>query len=182
MAKTPISTTLVFCLKGNKVLLLERRKEPLRGYWLAPGGKIEPAEAPYECARREFFEETGLAAKNCVLRGLVLETSPRDDWQWMLHIYVVTKFSGILKGDHREGKLRWWKLDDLRTLRISEATRIFLDKVLLLTAPVYEATYRYDSDLRLCKTSEYTKIASRSRRAQPRSAKDVAASDTQTVL
>ena len=61
---TPILTTLIYCLREEKTLLMERRKEPNLGLWVAPGGKIELGESPYECARRELYEETGLQGKN----------------------------------------------------------------------------------------------------------------------
>jgi 8-oxo-dGTP pyrophosphatase MutT (NUDIX family) len=181
MKSTPISTTLIFCPKGSKILLLERKKEPLQGYWLAPGGKIEPGESPHECAQREFYEETGLTANNFILRGLVLETSPLPHWQWLLHIYVVTKFRGPLKECDREGNLRWWELDELKTLRISDATRVFLNKILMLDAPVYEATYLYDSKLKLYETREYTNINPKVRRfrADPT---DIRASTRRQIL
>ena len=44
---TPVLTTLVYCLQNGKVLLIKRHKEPNRGLWVAPGGKIEPGESPY---------------------------------------------------------------------------------------------------------------------------------------
>ncbi len=50
---TPILTTLIYCLREEQTLLLERRKEPNLGLWVAPGGKIELGESPHECARRE---------------------------------------------------------------------------------------------------------------------------------
>ena len=40
------------------VLLVHRRL----GFWMQPGGHVDPGEAPWEAARRETREETGLAA------------------------------------------------------------------------------------------------------------------------
>lgn len=47
----------------DHVLLVRKLKGPasLRGKWNGIGGKIEPGESPSLCARREFFEETGIA-------------------------------------------------------------------------------------------------------------------------
>ena len=43
------------------VLMIHREKEDEhKGLWLAPGGKVEPNEAPFETAVREMLEETGL--------------------------------------------------------------------------------------------------------------------------
>ena len=51
---------LVYAVRGNEVLLMHRHKEPNLGLWIAPGGKVELDESPYETAHREMLEETGL--------------------------------------------------------------------------------------------------------------------------
>jgi acetyl-CoA carboxylase carboxyl transferase subunit beta len=50
----------VIVVDGDRVLLGARGKEPNRGKWILPGGKIEPFESIGEAARREIREETGL--------------------------------------------------------------------------------------------------------------------------
>ena len=42
--------------------MLQRSKSPNKGFWSPPGGKLEMAlgESPYECAKRESYEELGL--------------------------------------------------------------------------------------------------------------------------
>jgi 8-oxo-dGTP pyrophosphatase MutT (NUDIX family) len=42
------------------VLLVHRRL----GFWMQPGGHLDPGEAPWDGARRETEEETGLAARH----------------------------------------------------------------------------------------------------------------------
>ena len=39
----------------------------LNGYWSVPCGIIDPGESPEETARREFFEETDVKAKEQIL-------------------------------------------------------------------------------------------------------------------
>ena len=43
----------------GRLLLVRRAREPQRGRWSVPGGKVEPGETPAEAAVREVFEETG---------------------------------------------------------------------------------------------------------------------------
>lgn len=155
MIGMPKLTTLVYCVENDKVLLAQRKKEPFVGYWIAPGGKIDPGESPYECAVRELAEETGLNAQNPRLRGIVTETSPRSDWQWMIFIYVVTSFSGTIISDEREGILRWCPLANSVDLHMPEADRIFFPKVLDINQPIYQATFHYDDNLLLNKVSEH---------------------------
>jgi 8-oxo-dGTP diphosphatase len=155
MIGMPKLTTLVYCVENDQVLLAQRKKEPFIGYWIAPGGKIEPGESPYQCAVRELLEETGLSAQNPQLRGVVTETSARPDWQWMIFIYVVTRFSGTLISDESEGILKWYSLANLVDLYMPEADRIFLPRVLDLNQPIYQATFHYDDNLSLNKVDEH---------------------------
>lgn len=54
--------------RGREVLLVERGKGNLEGWWSLPGGHIEPGERARDAARREVHEETGIVA---VITGLV---------------------------------------------------------------------------------------------------------------
>jgi 8-oxo-dGTP diphosphatase len=56
----PVASVSVVTLWEDQVLLVRRDKEPYRGKWSFPGGRIEPGETSREAARREALEETGL--------------------------------------------------------------------------------------------------------------------------
>lgn len=47
---------------GPRGVVLHRHKR--MGIWLQPGGHLEPGEAPWQAARREASEETGLALRH----------------------------------------------------------------------------------------------------------------------
>jgi 8-oxo-dGTP pyrophosphatase MutT (NUDIX family) len=49
-------------LKRDAVLLALRTRPPFANVWSFPGGRIEPGETAEDAARRELFEETGIAA------------------------------------------------------------------------------------------------------------------------
>ena len=52
--------TLAFIKQGNKILMINRNKQPWQGMWNGVGGKINQNETPLECVVREIYEETNL--------------------------------------------------------------------------------------------------------------------------
>ena len=76
--------------KEERLLMIHRDKEDEhKGLWLAPGGKIEPNEAPCEAAIREMKEETGLKIYNSELRAVLSfpdngDSPFGDEW----HVFV----------------------------------------------------------------------------------------------
>lgn len=146
--------------EGSRVLLLHRNKEPNKGLWVAPGGKLERYEAPLECAIRELREETGLIAYHMTLRGLITEVSPRDDYQWLLFIYVTDEAQGELI-QCQEGQLAWVDVDAVSLLPIPQADAIFFPRVINDGGSVYQARYVYDDDLCLVHVEEFGLEATR---------------------
>jgi 8-oxo-dGTP diphosphatase len=145
----PTLVTLVYVLRDDQVLLLKRRKPPFPGQWTGPGGKVDHGESPVECAIRELREETGLRARDPVLRGVITETAPRDDWQWLIFAYVVRDAAGEVAADDREGTLRWWPVNEHPRIDMPPADHHFFAPVVLGNGQPYERTFHYDADLRL---------------------------------
>jgi 8-oxo-dGTP diphosphatase len=56
----PIVGVGVALVEEGRVLLVERGRQPAKGRWAVPGGKVEFGEPLRSAARREVLEETGL--------------------------------------------------------------------------------------------------------------------------
>ena len=54
----PVHITASALIVGSRGIVLHRHKR--LGIWVQPGGHIDPGEAPWDAARREAAEETGL--------------------------------------------------------------------------------------------------------------------------
>ncbi len=140
--------------EDSRVLMLHRNKEPNNGLWVAPGGKVETHESPLECAIRELREETGLIAHRMTLRSVVTEVSPREDYQWLLFIYVTDDFEGELIACN-EGHLAWVDVSAVALLSIPQADAIFFPHIINDDEPLYQARYAYDADLNLVHAEEF---------------------------
>jgi len=145
-----ILATLIYAEHNGRVLMLHRNKEPNKGLWIAPGGKLEFDESPQECALRELEEETGLRGRQPKLRGLITEVSPRKDYQWLIFIFVTRQVEGELlnceSADCREGKLAWVPIEQVPSLPIPPADAIFFPHV-IGNGPLFRAKFVYDHQL-----------------------------------
>ena len=56
---------------AGRLLLIRRGREPSRGSWSLPGGRVEAGESPEEAVEREVLEETGLRVRAGALVGRV---------------------------------------------------------------------------------------------------------------
>jgi 8-oxo-dGTP diphosphatase len=55
-----VGSALIVRDEANRILLGKRNKDPQRGNWVLPGGKIHAFESIADAAARELEEETGL--------------------------------------------------------------------------------------------------------------------------
>ena len=96
------------------------------GKWNGLGGKLEPGETPEECAQREILEESGLAVKNLIWKGLITFPGFANEEDWYTFIFVSDDFEGQLI-DSPEGDLEWIDDVELNNLNLWDGDRIFLE-------------------------------------------------------
>ncbi len=89
------------------------------------GGKFEEGETPEECAVREVFEESGLAAKNLILKGVITFPAFAKGEDWYVFVFVIDKFEGEMTVSN-EGNLEWVNDSDLLNLNLWDGDKIFL--------------------------------------------------------
>ena len=89
--KFQISCLLFIRDLSNRLLLIRRRKPPNLDTWSPPGGKLEMelGESPFECAKREAFEEVALTLqdKDLNLFGYVSEKAYEGNSHWLMFMF-----------------------------------------------------------------------------------------------
>jgi 8-oxo-dGTP diphosphatase len=103
-------------IKKSRILLVKRRFEPYKGFWVVPGGFVEEGETVEQAARREAFEETGLKVKLVKFVG-VYSDPKRDTKRGTIAVAFIAKpLSGKIGGDSEVEDVRWFRLDELPKL------------------------------------------------------------------
>ena len=150
------NTTLCYIEKDSKYLMIHRVKkvnDMNKDKWIGVGGKFEETETPFDCARREIFEETGLVADSLNYRGLVTFVSNEYGTEYM-HLFHTDKFSGNLKDDCDEGILEWVDKYEVLNLPLWEGDKIFLD-LLNQDVPFFSLKLVYEESKLISHTLEY---------------------------
>ena len=154
MAYPRVLATLVYAIRDDEVLLHRRVKDPNKCLWVAPGGKLEATESPTECAVREMREETGLELEDPALRGVMVEVSPRPDYQWITFVYAATRWTGELAPAGGIGEFRWVRIPEVFALPIPPTDQVFFARVVRLADPPFLIKFTYDTELRITRMDE----------------------------
>lgn len=84
-----------------QVLLVKRGKDPFKGMWVLPGGKVEPGETAAEAVVRELWEEAGVRATLIAQGGKYANPGrdPRGDYQSTAFAFIADSDTVAFAGD-----------------------------------------------------------------------------------
>jgi 8-oxo-dGTP diphosphatase len=135
-------------IKDNQILLL---KKPRRGWWVAPGGKMEPGESVRDACIREYREETGVYLKNPSIKGIftfIMKDGDKVLSEWMMFTFFATDSDGVNVDVCEEGELSWHPVEDVKKLMMAEGDFHILDYMVHGSGIIY-GTFTYTPEFKL---------------------------------
>ncbi|HKD07393.1 MAG TPA: NUDIX hydrolase [Bryobacteraceae bacterium] len=128
----PVLGVGALIIERGRILLVERGREPLKGYWSLPGGAVETGERLEDALRREVREETGLEIEIVTLlevfERIMKDESGRPEYHYVLMDYLCRPSGGTLCAADDASRVAWFAPEEIRALHITEGTPPVIEK------------------------------------------------------
>lgn len=100
--------------KDEKVLMVQRRKDPYEGTWMFPSGFVDFGEHPEDAVIREVKEETGLDVINMkLLEMMQTDDDPREPGGIVIFYEVYVKDGEVVNEPHENLSIGWFETSNL---------------------------------------------------------------------
>jgi 8-oxo-dGTP diphosphatase len=113
----PVVAVGAVILDNDRVLLVKRGQEPLKGAWSLPGGVVEIGETLDAALAREVLEETGLSVEVGdvvdVLDRVQIDADGRVEYHYVIIDYLCRPWTDRLAHGSDAEDVRWMKIADL---------------------------------------------------------------------
>jgi ADP-ribose pyrophosphatase YjhB (NUDIX family) len=130
--KRPIVGVGAIMLQRDRILMAQRGKQPLKGWWSLPGGALETGERLADGVRREVREETGLEVQPLgileVFERIMPDAQGAPEYHYVLIDYICRVTGGVLRAGDDVCRVEWVKRRDLPALQITEGTLGVIEK------------------------------------------------------
>lgn len=122
----PVIGVGAIVMDGDRVLLIKRAHEPLKGQWSLPGGGVEVGETLEQATAREVREETGLDVEVGpivdVIDRIARDTSGGVEHHFVLVDFVCRPSGGTLCCASDADAAEWVAVDALARYGVAEVT------------------------------------------------------------
>ncbi len=130
--KRPLVGVGALIFDRERILMAQRRKPPLVGWWSLPGGALETGELLADAIRREVLEETGLEIEPLgvieIFERIMRDEAGAPEYHYVLIDYVCRVTGGTLQAGDDVGNVQWTERADLSKLKITEGTLGVIEK------------------------------------------------------
>jgi 8-oxo-dGTP diphosphatase len=130
--RRPLVGVGALILDRDRILMAQRGKEPLKGWWSLPGGALETGEALADAVRREVREETGLEIEPLgvleIFERIMRDAAGVPEYHYVLIDYVCRITGGLLAAGDDVCRVEWVRRRDLPNLQITEGTLGVIEK------------------------------------------------------
>ena len=123
-APVQIHGVSLICRRDGKFLLVERGKEPWKGWLAFPGGSIEAGETPEVAAMRELKEETNLdvaSLSHVITVDLALEGKAYTK-SYFLSVFRALDVSGIEQAGDDAASIHWLTIEEMADANVTDST------------------------------------------------------------
>src|ERR1035437_957438 len=98
--KRPLIGVGALILRRDRILMAQRGKQPLQGWWSLPGGALEIGESLDDAVRREVLEETGLEIRPLgvleIFERIMRDAQGAPEYHYVLMDYMCRVIGGTL--------------------------------------------------------------------------------------
>jgi 8-oxo-dGTP diphosphatase len=112
--------------RRDSILLVERGRDPLKGYWSLPGGLVEPGERLVDAVKREILEETGLSIRPVkifeIFERIMKDAAGRVEYHYVLADYLCKVVKGEPKAGDDVSRVQWTRRRTLGEVQLTEGT------------------------------------------------------------
>ncbi len=126
-----IGSALLVMDEKDRILLGQRNKDPQRGSWVIPGGKIHAFERIAEAAARELQEETGLAVEVGRQFRVYEIVNPPNEHRIVIYSWAKV-IGGTPKASDDLSAIRFFALEELAEVCMTPLVRRVLEDAELL--------------------------------------------------
>jgi 8-oxo-dGTP diphosphatase len=130
--RRPILGVGALIFRANCILLVERGREPLKGYWSLPGGVLEVGELLEDAVRREVREETGLELGPVklfeIFERIIRDAKGRPEYHYVLADYLCQPAGGQLRPGDDVSRAEWVPQHLVAGYRLTEGTAAVIDR------------------------------------------------------